>query len=120
MAVKKGFYVDVKGVKEALEKAKEARTQLAQSIGREVSNASRRVVNEAKKTAPRKTGMLVNSIDILDSKPFTRIIGSNLPYAARQEYEHKTLRGFFRKALFNERERFRQNLANIIKRVGGE
>jgi hypothetical protein len=120
MARKNAFRVDVKGVKEALDRVGKARTQLAQRIGKEVTNASMRVVNDAKEGAPIKDGFLKNSIDILETKPFWRLIGSLLPYAQRQEYEHASRKGFFRKALYKERNVFRANLAKIIREVDGK
>lgn len=40
--------------------------------------------------------------------------GSNLPYATRMEYEHPTNKGFVRKAVWNNREKYRKA---VIKRI---
>jgi hypothetical protein len=118
MARKSGFSVNIKGVQEALRKAKGTRADLLKALDSETERAALRVVNEAREDAPRKDGHLKNSIDIYEESPLTRVVGSDRPYAQRQEYEHKTNRGFFRKALFRERTRFRAAITKLLRKVG--
>jgi hypothetical protein len=112
--------IKVNGIEEALKKARATEKELAQGIGREVRKAALRVVNEAAKNAPRKDGLLINSIIASPKKikAFNYTVGSDRPYAARQEYENKTKRGFFRKALFSERTRFREAIRKLLAKVG--
>lgn len=107
-------------IAEALAKAKRTNTELDQAVEAEVEKAALRTVNDAATNAPRRDGHLKNSITSSPKriKAYTWRVGSDRPYAARQEYEHKTNRGFFRKALFNERTRFRDALAKLLEKVG--
>jgi hypothetical protein len=76
------------------------------------------MVNDAKQNAPYDTGKLQGSIDIYDEELLSRTIGSDLPYAQRQEYEHKSKKGFFRKAIWRGRQPFRDAINSAIKRRG--
>lgn len=112
--------ISVKGVAEALRQAKETRDELVKAIDEETEKAALRVVNEAAANAPRKDGLLINSIVSSPNRRKAMVwnVGSDRPYARRQEYEHKSKRGFFRKALFKERTRFRDAIRKILDRVG--
>ncbi|MFU8688477.1 HK97 gp10 family phage protein [Rossellomorea sp. FS2] len=78
-----------------------------------------KIANEAKENAPERDRFLKRSIKLY-GKPvrLERTIGSNMPYAQRQEYEHKSKRGYFRKALWSGREPFRSAIQNEIKKLG--
>jgi hypothetical protein len=117
MARKSGFNVKVSGVSEALKRAGSVREQLIRELDEETGKAALRVVNDAKKSAPRKSGALKNSIDIYEEDKMTRVVGSDKPYAQRQEYEHATQKGFFRNALWRERSVFRDNIKAILRKI---
>lgn len=79
-----------------------------------------KIANEAKSNAPIKDGFLKRSIRLYGRPArLARTIGSNMPYATRQEYEHKTHKGYFRRAIWSGREPFRQDIVNEIKKRGG-
>ena len=73
---------------------------------------TRKMANESASMAPVKTSDLKNSI--LASPRRLKIgawqYGSELPYARRQEYEHATKKGFIRRAVWNNREPYREAL----------
>lgn len=116
---KPAIEVDFKGVAEAIRKAKDVREELIRQLERETEKAALRVANEAAKNAPVKDRFLTNSITASPRKKavMTWEVGSDRDYAAKQEYEHKTKKGFFRKALMNERSRFQDRIKDILKRV---
>lgn len=74
------------------------KAQLAQNVDDAVEQRALKMVNDTRISAPRKTGKLKNSINIIsqDSKPMSRTYGTNVEYAQIQEYEHKSKRGYFR------------------------
>jgi hypothetical protein len=107
------------GIAEALKSAREIPRELIDGIDRETEKAALNIVNDARENAPHKTGALAQSIKIYEKRKLARVIGSDRPYAARQEYEHKSKRGFFRKALYKAREPFRKAIEGVIKKAGG-
>lgn len=87
-------------------------------LDKETEKAALRVINDARAEAPRDTGALANSIRTYGRvKPLRRTVGSNLPYAARQEYEHASKSGFFRKAIYKERITFREAIEDVLKKA---
>jgi Bacteriophage HK97-gp10, putative tail-component len=112
------FTVKATGVEEVLRKlgAKGAQ-EFAKEIDKIVERHALNIVNNARQNAPIDTGALKNSIDIYEEGDLYRVVGSDRPYAQRQEYEHKTKKGYFRKALWNEREPFRKDIKDAIERL---
>lgn len=78
---------------------------------------ARKMASESAEMAPIKDGPLRNSI-ASSPQPSDELhvweYGSDLPYAVRQEYEHKTNKAFIRRAVWNNREKYR---AAIKKRI---
>lgn len=93
---------------------------LAEEIDGIVERNTFSMINDARQGAPRKTGKLANSIDMVDqdTKPMERTFGSDVPYATRQEYEHSTQKGFMRKAVWNNRTPLRDEINDAIRRAG--
>lgn len=110
--------IEAKGVDKVLRSMKTVPPELLRALDNDVERAALKVVNEAKHDAPYETGALKNSIDVLKDAPLSKIIGSPLPYAQRQEYEHRTRKGYFRKNLQKEREPFRKAIESTLRRVG--
>jgi hypothetical protein len=111
--------IKARGISEALKSATEIPKDLLAALDDETERAALRVVNDAREGAPYETGALANSIKIYEKRKLARVVGSDRPYAQRQEYEHKTKRGYFRKALFSERTRYREAIEKVLKRAGG-
>jgi hypothetical protein len=114
------FKIKAQGVEEVLRKlgAKGAQ-EFAKEIDQIVEEHALNIVNNARHNAPIDTGALKNSIDIYEEGELYRVVGSDRPYAQRQEYEHATKKGYFRKALWNEREPFRKDIQDAIERLDG-
>ena|SRR5690625_4222940 len=112
--------VDVRGVREAIQRAKDTRGELIRELGGTTERAALGVANKAAEGAPRLHGFLKNSIISSPEKKddLTWEVGSDRAYAARQEYEHKSRKGFFRKALAAEDPLFKKAIQNVLKRVG--
>ncbi|MFC3344984.1 HK97 gp10 family phage protein [Paenibacillus abyssi] len=110
----------ITGLREMRGQSREISKEFERQIDNEVEKAALRVVNGAREEAPRDTGQLANSISVVDAetKMFERTVGTDLPYAAIQEFEHATKRGFLRKSLFNERTQLRKALRKLLGKGG--
>jgi len=98
----------------------EGASRLLKDLDNIVEKNALKIVNEAKKNAPVRDSPLVNSISLYGKKiALQRTVGSDRPYAQRQEYEHKTKKGYFRKAMWNGRQPLRSDIEKRIKELGG-
>lgn len=70
---------------------------------------TRKMANESAAMAPVLDNILAPSIVASPAQVEKGVweYGSNLEYAQRQEYEHKTRKGFIRKAVWNNRTPYR-------------
>lgn len=109
------------GVDEVLKRlGKEGAKSLEGRLDLIVEKNAINIVNEAKENAPIRDGHLKRSIRLYGRPArLKRTIGSDREYAQRQEYEHPTNKGFFRKALWKGREPFRKDIRDEIKKLGG-
>lgn len=116
---KNGLNIEVRGVKAAIQRTKNARDELIRGIAEATERAALAVANDAADNAPRLHGYLRNSIIASPRKvnALKWTVGSDLPYAARQEYEHKSRKGFFRKALAKESPLYEKAIKDVIRRV---
>lgn len=115
----RGLNVSVTGVQEVLRRlGEQGARQLAQEIDEVTERTVRTMANEAAENAPYKSGKLASSIppsvEKVDEMKWQ--FGSDVEYATRQEYEHSAKKGFFRKALWNNREQFRTDVREVIQR----
>jgi hypothetical protein len=110
---------NIQGLDEVLQQlGVEGARQLEQELENIVEANAVRIANEAKENAPILDGNLKRSIHLYGRPAkLARTIGSNMPYAQRQEYEHATKKGYFRKALWNGREPFRREIREAIQRL---
>lgn len=115
----KKFAVKVTGVDEVLQKlGSEGAKELTKRLDDIVEANAIKIVNEAKNNAPYRDGHLKRSIHLYGRPArLKRTIGSNMPYAQRQEYEHKTHKAYFRKALWNGRTPFREDIRREIAKL---
>jgi hypothetical protein len=109
---------NVTGLEEVLRKiGAEGAAKLINEVDEVVERVTLEMINEAKDEAPIDTGRLKNSIHLYGrQKKLSRVFGSDLEYATRQEYEHSTKKGFFRKAIWNNRTQLRDDVREVIKR----
>lgn len=111
--------IRVTGVEEVLRQLGEhGARELAREIDEVTERTARIMANEAAANAPVKSGKLAASIppsvDKIDEMKWQ--FGSDVEYATRQEYEHSARKGFFRKAVWNNREKFRSDVREVIQR----
>lgn len=73
---------------------------------------TRKMANESAEMAPVDTGKLKNSIAASPERVAKGQwqYGSDVEYARRQEYEHRTRKGFIRKSVWNNRDKYRETL----------
>lgn len=87
-----------------------------EAVGKTVETYARKMAADAATNAPIKDGFLKNSLasspQKLDGTTWT--FGSDLPYARRQEYEHKSHKGFVRRSIWTNREAYRAALKRRI------
>lgn len=113
------FNVKVSGVEEVLRKlGEQGAKELAQEIDQVTERIVRTMANEAADNAPVKTGKLAASIPPSVGKvgEMKWQFGSDVEYATLQEYEHATKKGFLRKAIWDNREQFRQDVREVVNR----
>lgn len=81
---------------------------------------ARKMAEESAAMAPVDLGGLRGSIASSPQESDDNIHiwewGSNLPYATRMEYTHPTNKGFVRKAIWNNRQKYRDAVIKRIKR----
>jgi phage-related minor tail protein len=109
------------GVREALEKAgREGARTLVNEIDKDVERSVRQMANDSAEMAPVKTGRLAGSIPktVRKVSEMAWEYGSDVEYATRQEYEHKSRKGFFRKSIWTNRQKLRDRIRNTIKESG--
>lgn len=106
--------ISVSGLSEVLSQLDDA--EIARDIGRITETYARKIANESAANAPVDTGRLKNSLASSPKKESETswTIGSDLPYALRQEYEHRTKKGFTRKAVWDNRTPFREKIAERL------
>jgi hypothetical protein len=108
--------VRASGVREAIERLGNP-DGLIRELDRVTEKHTRLMANEASHAAPVKTGRLASSIppSVEKEQEMVWIFGSDVEYAQRQEYEHRTKKAFFRKAIWDGRASFREEIRNIIR-----
>lgn len=91
--------------------------KLKKRVGLAVEEGIRDMAEQAYQNAPVDTTALKHSIlaSVQKEAPLSWYFGSTLPYAQRQEYEHKTKRFYFRRAIRKEQPILRDRLGDIVK-----
>lgn len=113
--------VRVQGAQDVARRLRGKKQELAEGIDADVEWTTLKAINEARTNSPYKTGELRRGIQLItqDTKPMTRSWGGFRIYTRRQEYEHKTKKGFMRRAQWNARTNLRQRIENTLRRLGG-
>jgi len=108
--------VNVKGLDKAM-KGFSVKAAKAQGVADKVTETyTRKMANEAADMAPVKFGDLRAN---LVASPYrlhrgTWQFGGTLEYTRRQEYEHKTKKGFIRRAVWNNRNDYREAIRREV------
>lgn len=119
----KSFNVSIKGVDAVVKKFDRlSGEKVSTELERVTETYARKMANESAAQAPRLTGQLKNSIvsspRAMDGKRGVWQWGSNLAYAQRQEYEHKSHKGFIRKSVWSNRDLYRKAIRQRIVDLG--
>ncbi|WP_053073680.1 HK97 gp10 family phage protein [Bacillus sp. LL01] len=113
--------VKVTGLDQVIKKlGTQAAADLAKDLDGITEKSTLKMANEAAINAPRRDGHLKNSIvsSVKQRGLATWSYGSDREYAMRQEYEHPTQKGFFRKSIWNGRAIFRKDIVERIRKLG--
>lgn len=91
-----------------------------EAVGNTVETYARKMAADAADNAPILSGELKGSLASSPEQvnPTTWTFGSDLPYARRQEYEHKSNKGFVRRSIWTNREAYRTAIKRRI--IDGE
>ena len=112
--------VDISAALSKLDKALGA--EVVKDVDKITEAYARKMAGEAANDAPVETGLLKNSIASSPKpapEPHTWQYGSDLPYARRQEYEHKSRKAFIRRSVWNNEEGYRNAVARRVKKGRG-
>lgn len=93
--------------------------ELEKDIDRITEAYARKMAGDAANNAPVDTGLLKNSLASSPKKsaePNTWEYGSNLPYAVKQEYTHKTRKAFVRRSVWDNEDGYRQAVFKRVKK----
>ncbi len=111
------YGVRITGVNNSIMQIGRLSDQIKQDIGDTTEAYARKIANEAAAAAPVRDGLLQNSIETSPTQvaPMTWELGSDLPYAMRQEYEHPTKKGFTRNAVEENRDPYYEKIKRIAE-----
>lgn len=114
------YTVDVSGLKEvqnALGLANAKR--MYRIVDDNLEEGVDRMAEQAYDNAPVDTGALRSSIlaSVTKSSRHHYMFGSQMPYAQRQEYEHKTKKAYFRRAIWHEAPEIHVDIASTVRRT---
>lgn len=93
-------------------------------LGRDVDaiteTYTRKMANQSAENAPVLTGRLRNSLVglVKREKLAQWSFGSDLPYARRQEYEHRSRKAFVRRAVWANQDAYAAAVAKRVGKVG--
>lgn len=114
--------INIRGLQDFTRMADATYTEVQEQVDRAVERRALLIVNDIKQDAPRKTGRLANSFDIVPqyTQKGQRAIGSEIEYATRQEYEHATKKGFVRNNIARHDPLLENDLRDAVNRgMGG-
>lgn len=112
------YEVEFKGVGKVKRKlGRRGANQLRKRVGLAIEQGVDDMAEQAYQNAPKDTTALAQSILASVSKeaPLTWYFGSHMPYAQRQEYEHKTKKAYFRRAIWQEMPFIQERLEYIVE-----
>lgn len=107
------------GVDEVQDKlGKIAAKKLRKAIHVDINEGVSAMAERSYDYAPVETGALRSSIlaSVQKEGDMEYIYGSHLPYAQRQEYEHKTKKAYFRRSIREETPQLGSKIKSTIKR----
>lgn len=110
--------VNVKGLDKVMKDFSLAGMEAQGTADKVTETYTRKMANDSADMAPVKSGDLRANLAASPRrlKPAVWEYGGTLPYTRRQEYEHRTKKGFIRKAVWNNRTAYREKLREEIAR----
>lgn len=110
--------IKVQGIDKVMRDFSRKGEQARQRVDKVTETYTRKMANESAGMAPVDTGDLRASIAASPRRMQlgTWEYGSELPYARRQEYEHKSKKGFIRKSVWNNRESYRNAIRKELSK----
>lgn len=110
--------ISVKGLDSVMKDFSEAGRKAQDNADKVTETYARKMANEGADMAPVDTGDL--RANLLASprrlKTATWEFGGTLAYTRRQEYEHATKKGFIRKAVWRNRNDYREKLRKEVSK----
>jgi len=108
--------VSIRGLDEVISDFTEKGVKAQFKADKITETYARKMANESADMAPVDTGDLRTSIAASPRKlkPAHWEYGSNLAYARRQEYEHRSNKGFIRRSVWNNRTPYRDALRREV------
>lgn len=108
--------VRVKGLEDAIKGFSVKASKAQGKADRVTESYARKMANDSGDMAPVDTGALRTNIIASPRriKPALWEYGGTLPYTRRQEYEHRTKKGFIRKSVWNNRNDYREALRREV------
>jgi hypothetical protein len=116
--VSRTFNVNVSGLNDVLRMLDDGPVKT--DLDRITEAYTRKMANETAQAAPVDTGKLKNSFppSVRKEGDVSWSYGSDVPYAKKQEYEHRTKKGFVRKTVWNNRELYRNKINERLGEMG--
>ena len=108
--------VNVKGLDEVMRDFSMAGIKAQGNADKVTETYTRKMANDSADMAPVKSGDLRSNLAASPYrlKPAVWQFGGTLPYTRRQEYEHKTKKGFIRKSVWKNRNDYREALRREV------
>ena len=110
--------VSIKGADKVMADFMERATNSPKNVDHVAESYSRKMAEASGEMAPVKSGDL--RADVIASPRRLKLgvweFGSTLAYARRQEYEHKSNKGFIRRSVWNNREPFRKRIREELSK----
>lgn len=111
--------INVKGIDNVIQAVgSAAANRLEAAVEIDVATGVRKMTLAAFKNAPVETGALRSSIlsSIQREGSMEYIFGSYMPYAQRQEYEHRTRNRYLHRAVWSEQGGIERDIKKSIRR----
>lgn len=114
------YRLEIKGANEIINKLAKKSEQAFEASDKITEAYARKMANDSAGMAPVDKGALQASIASSPKKlgPALWQYGSDLPYARRQEYEHKSKKGFIRKSVYTNESQYIERLKKELGRWG--
>lgn len=111
------YRYEFEGIDELRRRAgRKSANRLRKRVGNVIEEGVRDMAEDSYQMAPKDTTALAQSIltSVEKEAPLTWYYGSTMPYAQRQEYEHKTKRGYFRRSIAKNQILILSRLNDIV------